>query len=352
MERAWQDLSYAARVLLKKPGFTTVAIVTLALGIGASTAIFSVVNAVLLGPLPYPQPSRLVTLRSNQSLPDLDDIKQQSRAFEQFGGITLQALDFTGEAEPLQVQAGLVNSDLFGAFGVSAAMGRTISDQEDQYGGAAVAVLSHTFWQNHLGGDPGVIGKSIPLSGNSYTIIGVMPAGFRMPEAAVDLWAPLRVVNPLAAGFRGVHFLRTYFRLTPGTTIAQAQAETESIDNWLAQQYPDENKGRRTLLIPLLDRVVGSVRPALLILFGSVLLVLLIACPNFASLLLGPAASRRHEVVIRSALGASTWRLARQLLSESVLLSIAAGAGGLLLARLGLNLLLWLKPRDLPRLAD
>src|SRR5262245_29179655 len=352
MERAWQDLAYAVRVLLKKPGFTAVSIITLTLGIGASTAIFSVVNAVLLGPLPYPEPRRLVTLRSNQSLPDLDDIKQQSRAFEEFGGITLQGLDFTGEAEPLQVQAGLVNSDLFGALGVVAAMGRTISDQEDRYGGPAVVVLSNAFWQQHLAGDPAVIGKSIPLSGNSYTIIGVMPASFRMPETAVDLWAPLRVVNPLAAKFRGVHFLRTYFRLTPGTTISRAQAEMEGIDRWLAEQYPDENKGRHTLLIPLLDRVVGSVRPALLILFGSVLLVLLIACANFANLLLGRAASRRQEVVIRSALGASRWRLVRQLMSESVLLSIAGGAGGLVLARLGLNLLLWLKPRDLPRLAD
>src|SRR5262249_3360346 len=186
-----------------KPGFTAVSIVTLTLGIGASTAIFSVVNAVLLAPLPYSQPRQLVTLRYNQSLPDLDDIKQQSRAFEQFGGITLQGLDFTGEAEPLQVQAGLVNSDLFAALGGPAAMGRTILEQEDQYGGPAVVVLSYAFWQSHLGGDTGVIGKSIPLSGNSYTIIGVMPASFRMPETAVDLWAPLRVVNPLAARFRG-----------------------------------------------------------------------------------------------------------------------------------------------------
>src|SRR5215831_2120236 len=213
MERTWRDLTYAVRVLLKKPGFSAVAVLTLTLGIGASTAIFSVVNAVLLAPLPYPEPRRLVTLRSNQSLPDLDDIKQQSRAFEQFGGINFQGLDFTGEAEPLQVHAGLVNSDLFGALGVHAAIGRTISDQEDKYGGAPVVVLSHQFWNQHLAGDPEVIGKSIPLSGNSYTIIGVMPAAFHMPETPVDLWAPLRVVNPLAARFRGVHFLRTYFRL-------------------------------------------------------------------------------------------------------------------------------------------
>jgi putative ABC transport system permease protein len=352
MDRTWQDLTYAVRVLLKRPGFSAVAVLTLALGIGASTAIFSVVNAVLLGPLPYPEPRRLVTLRSNQSLPDLDDIKQQSRAFAQFGGITLQALDFTGEAEPLQVQAGLVNSDLFGALAVQPAIGRTISDQEDKYGGTAVVVLSHSFWQDHLAADPAVIGKSIPLSGNTYTVIGVMPAGFQMPETPVDLWAPLRVVNPLAARFRGVHFLRTYFRLAPETTIAQAQAEMGAIDQWLAQQYPDENKGRHTLLVPLLDRVVGGVRPALLILFGSVTLVLLIACANFANLLLGRAASRRHEVVIRSALGASRWRLVRQGMSESLLLSLAGGTGGLVLARLGISVLLRLRPRDLPRLSD
>jgi putative ABC transport system permease protein len=352
MERTLQDLAYAIRSLSQKPGFAAVAILTLTIGIGASTAIFSVVNAVLLQPLPYPQPRRIVTLRSNQSLPDLDDIKQQSRAFQYFGGVTLQALDFTGEAEPLQVQAGLVNSDLFSALGVLAAMGRTIGDEEDRYGGPAVVVLSHEFWEAHFGGDPAAIGKTIPLSGNTYTIIGVMPPAFRMPESAADVWAPLRVVNPLAAKFRGVHFLRTYFRLSPGDSIRQAQAEMESIDSWLAQQYPDENKGRRTLLVPLLDRVVGNVRAALLVLLGSVLLVLLIACANFTNLLLARAASRRQEVVIRSALGASRWRLVRQMLTETALLSVLGGAGGLILARLGLDLLLWLKPKDLPRLSD
>jgi putative ABC transport system permease protein len=352
MERTLQDLAYAARSLLRKPGFAAIAVLTLTLGIGASTAIFTVVNALLLQPLSYPQPRRLVTLRSNQSLPDLDDIKQQSRAFEYFGGVTLQALDFTGEAEPLQVQAGLVNSDLFGALGVPTAIGRTIGDEEDRYGGPAVVVLGHDFWQAHFAGDPGVIGKTVPLSGNTYTIIGVMPPGFRMPEYAADVWAPLRVVNPLAAKFRGVHFLRTYFRLSPGASMQQAQAEIESIDNWLAEQYPDENKGRRSLLVPLLDRVVGNVRPALLVLLGSVLLVLLIACANFANLLIGRAASRRQEVVIRSALGASRWRLVRQMVTESLLLSVAGGAGGLVLARLGIYLLLWLKPKDLPRLSD
>src|SRR5215216_3796216 len=163
MDTLLQDLRYGIRLLVKRPGFTLIAILTLALGIGANTAIFSVVNAVLLRPLPYPEPERLLTLRSNQSLPDLDDIKAQSQAFEYFGGAVVQALDYTGEAEPLQVQAALLNADLFKALGVQVAFGRTISEEEDRYGGAPVAVLSHAFWQRHFGGGADAVGKTIPL---------------------------------------------------------------------------------------------------------------------------------------------------------------------------------------------
>ncbi|HWO01613.1 MAG TPA: ABC transporter permease [Blastocatellia bacterium] len=352
MNKLLQDLRFGTRLLIKRPGFTLVAIITLALGVGANTAIFSVVNAVLLRPLPYPDSERLFTMRSNQSVPDLDDIKAQNQSFQFLGGSVLQALDFTGEAEPVQVQAALCTEDLFDALGVKAAIGRTISPDEARFGGERVVVLSHAFWQKHFSGDPNIIGKTIPLSGNGYSVIGVMPRGFTMPQQTPDVWASVRVVNPLAAQFRGVHFLRTFLRLKPDTTLDQARAEMEGIDRWLSEKEPAENKDRRTIFIPLHERVVGSSRTALYVLLGAVGLVLLIACANFANLLLARAASREQEFVVRAALGAGRSRLVRQMLTESVLLSVIGGASGLLLATWGIDLLLSLKPANLPRLAE
>jgi len=352
MNKLFQDLRFGIRLLIKRPGFTLIAVVTLALGVGANTAIFSVVNAVLLRPLPYPDSERLVTMRFNQSVPDLDDIKSQNQSFEFMGGAVLQALDYTGEAEPVQVQAALCNEDVFDAFGVKAAIGRTISADESRFGGDRVVVLSHVFWQQHFAGDAEIIGKAIPLSGNSYTVIGVMPRGFSMPQQTPDVWAAVRVVNPLAAQFRGVHFLRTFLRLKPDVTLDQARAEMETIDRWLAEKDPAENKDRHTVFIGLHERVVGNTRPALFVLLGAVGLVLLIACANFANLLLARAASREQEFVVRAALGAGRSRLVRQMLTESVLLSVIGGAAGLLLANWGIDLLLTLKPANLPRLAE
>jgi len=352
MDTLLHDLRFGSRLLIKKPAFTTIAVITLALGIGANTAIFSVVNSVLLRPLPYPNPERLVTMRSNQSVPDLEDIRSRCESFEYFGGSVMQPQDYIGGAEPLQVQASLINADLFKALGAKPAIGRLISDDDDRFGAEPVVVLAHGFWQQTFGGDASIIGKPIQLSGKPYTVVGVMPADFIMPTETPDLWASVRVVNPIAAQFRGVHFLRTYIRLKPDVTLSQARGEMESIDQWLAQQYPEENKGRRTSLLSLHERIVATSRSALLVLLGAVGLVLLIACANFANLLLARAAGRRQEIVIRAALGAGRWRLIRQMLTESTLLSVLGGAGGLLLAKWGVDLLTALKPANLPRLAS
>ena len=351
MGTLWQDLRYGVRMLLRRPLFTIVAVLTLTLGIGANSAIFSVVNALLLRPFPYPSSERLVTMKSNQSLPDVMDIQAQSRSFEEVGGLTLQALDLTGAGEPVQVQAGLVTAGLFNVLGARPIIGRNISSEEDRMGGERVVVLSYGLWQRQFGGDPNLVGKTIPLSGNDYTVIGILGKDFDLPRGDPELYASLRVVNPIAASFRGVHFLRTYWRLRPGVTLGQAQAEMASIDQRLEQLYPDENKGRHRQLMTLHELVAGDTRPALLVLFGAVGLVLLIACANFANLLLARAASREREIVIRAALGAGRRRLIRQMLTESVLLSLLGGAGGLLFALWGIDLLQSLKPANLPRIS-
>jgi putative ABC transport system permease protein len=350
MQTLWQDLRYGARLLLKKPGFTLIAVLTLALGIGANTAIFSVLNAVLLKPLPYREPEQLITARSNESTLDLEDLRAWNQSFSAIAGINRRPMDYTGGAEPLQVSAGLVTGSYFATLGVNAAMGRTINENDDKQGGTRVVVLGHEIWQQHFGGKPDVIGQTLPLSGNSYTVVGVMPAGFKSPRDDSGLWLPLRVADPLGSAYRGVHYLHTYLRLKPGVTLSQAVAEMGLLDKRLAQAFPAENKNRRTVLIPLYERIVGPTRTALWVLFGAVGLVLLIACANFANLLLARGAAREQELVIRQAMGAGRGRLLRQLLTESALLACLGGAAGLLLAWWGVEALVALKPENLPRL--
>ena len=351
LETLIQDLRFAARTLVKNPGFTSVAVLTLALGIGANTAIFSVINGVLLNPLPYNNPRQLVVRKGNDSLLNVMEIQRQMRALSQGGGINVEAMDYTGGAEPLQVHVGLVDAQFLETLGVPPMLGRIISPQEDVQGGPRLAVISYSFWQNSLGSDPHALGKMIPLAGNSYTVIGVMPASFAPPEQHADVFVSLWVGYPEAAAYRGVHFMRTYWRLRPGLTLAQAQSDMAAIDRRLAEQYPAQETDRKTQLIPLQEWLVGDVRPALLVLFGAVGLVLLIACANFASLLMARAVSHRQELVIRAALGAGRARLIRKTLTESALLSLLGGGAGLVLAQWGTQVLLALRPEKLARLS-
>jgi putative ABC transport system permease protein len=352
MDTLLKDIRYGVRGLLKRPTFTVIAVITLGLGIGANSAIFSVINAVLLRPLPYNEPDRLLSFRSNQSAPDLADVEAQTRTFSKVGGQVLQPLDYTAGSEPIQFQVGLVTSGFFETLGVQAELGRFISADDDKVGGPYVAVLSHQLWLQQFGGDKQIVGKTITLSGNPYTVIGVMPAAFAVPQINTDAWTPVHVTYPLAANFRGVHFLRSYGRLAPGVNVEQARAEMQVIDKNLAAQYPADNKNRNTVLVPLHERIVGESRKALIVLFAAVCLVLLIACANFANLLLARAAEREREFVIRAALGAARWRLIRQLLTESLLVSFAGGLVAVLLAIWGTRVLVALKPENLPRLQE
>src|SRR4029079_2243739 len=352
MDSRIKDIRYGLRSLAKRPAFTAVAVITIALGIGVNTAIFSVINAVLLRPLPYDDPSRLISFRSNQSAPDLADVESQSKTFSRLGGMVMQPLAYTGGIEPVQFQIGQVTGVFFETLGVKPERGRYITSDDDRNGAPLVVVLGHNLWVKQFNSDDQILGKAIPLSGDMYTVIGVMPETFVTPRVNTEAWTPVHVPNPVAANFRGVHFLRTYGRLASGVTFEQAKAEMQLIDSNLAQQYPADNKNRTTVLFPLHERIVGESRQSLFILFTAVSFVLLIACANFANLLLARAAEREREFIIRGALGAGRWRLIRQLLTESILVSLAGGAVAVLLAIWGTNVLVTFKPDNLPRLAE
>ena len=354
MHSIWQDLRYSARMLLKQPGFTLVAVITLALGIGANTAIFSVVNAVLLRPLPFKDSGRLVMVwnkgaeaaggdRTPLCVADLLDWRAQNRSFESVGAFQNGSFNYSGGDMPEQVRGVSVTANFFSLLGVRVQLGRDFQSSDEQVGAPRVVLLSDHFWRTHFGADRQVVGRTINLSGVPTSIIGVMPANLNFPNQEVELWRAIQLAQPTR---RGPYFLTGVARLKSGVQIPQARAEIQAMTTSLENQHFNFN------VLPVNDYIVGDVRPALVALLVAVTLVLLIAAVNVANLTLVRAASRVKEISIRTALGASRGRIVRRLLTESLLLAIAGGSLGTLCAVWGVSLLIKLAPENLPRLHE
>src|SRR5262245_3076283 len=359
LEILWQDLRYGLRTLGRNPGFAAVAALTLALGIGANTAIFSVVNAVLLRPLPYAEPERLVTLAYYHAMsgfevvhePDFLEWREQGKAFEKVAAYTYRTVDLSGSGEAERLNAALVSADLFSTLGVGPALGRVFTSDEDRVGGAPVVILSHALWRRRFGGDPQIVGRSIILDGKSHTVIAIMPPGFQFPGGR-DLWTPLALdVNRALRGER-VMILSVIARLKPGATLEAARSDLSFFLERLKQSQPNRFSEMQVGVAGLSERMVRDVREALLALSGAVAFVLLIACANVANLLLARAAVRQKEMAIRAAVGAGRFRLVRQLLTESLLLSFTGGGAGLLAATWGVKLLVKMNPGNIARLDE
>ena len=357
----WSDIHYAIRNIGKKPFFYALVILTLALGIGANAAIFTVVNAVLLRPLPFPQPDQLMMLwtynprqgfdKDVGTYPNFLDWRRTSGSFDRMSGVFGASMTLTGNGDPAQLSGLRVTHEFFETMGVTPAIGRTFTAANGLAGGERAVILAHGLWTRRFGANPSVVGQSILLNGVSHEVVGVMPARF-WPSEDADYWVPLAPVGQFEDLFqsRGAHWLTVIGRLKPGVTRSAAQAEMDAIATRLETEYP-VNAGLGVRLVPMHDEMVGDVRRPLLILLGAVSFVLLIACTNVANLLLSRAASRQRELAIRAALGAARSRLLRQLFTESLVLAVAGGIAGLALAYWTIDVLRWLAPAALPRVS-
>ena len=361
IETAWRDVRFGVRSLVHSPIFSVVTVLSLALGIGANTAIFSVVNGLLLRPLPYPEPEQIVHVwhtPPQQSFPGLDrfsvspanyvDWKAQSSAFEQMAVYTDWGFSLSTSNDPLSLIGAVVSSDFFSVLRTNAIQGRTFTPDEEQPGRDQVVVIGHGLWQRAFGANPNIIGQTLTINSRSFTVVGIMPAGFEFPREA-ELWVPL-AWNDNDRKIRSMHDYLVIARLKQNVSPEQAQAEMSTISSRLEQQYPEENSGWGAVVIPLRDDLVGDIRTALLVLFCAVGFVLLIACANVANLMLARGANRQREIAVRIALGAGRARLIRQLLTESVLLAVTGGVLGLLLAVWGSKMLVQLG--SLPNTGD
>ena len=360
METLYQDLRYGLRMLVNSPGFTAIAVLTLAIGIGANTAIFSVINGVLLNPLPYPEPNRLVMLydqsqsfnQMSVSYLNFQDWRRNSRSFQHMAAFRPDDFNLTQVEQPDHVEGELVSTDFFSTLGIQPERGEAFTAEEDRQGGTPVVVISHGAWMRRFGGDPNILGKSLALNGTAHTVVGVLPANFRFGGAKTEFYLPLGQWDPKMLRDRELRpGLEVIARLKPGITLSQAAADMESVRRALTEQFP-KAEGTGIRIVSLKEDAVGDVRPLLLTLFGAVAFVLLIACANVANLLLARSSGRKREFAIRLSMGATRTRILRQVLSESVLLALAGGLLGLALAYGGTTSILSALPDTLPRAGE